>query len=259
MNMKTILFVLLSLASLFIARTASAWDAPELWYDPAQGAKATPYNVSPGGGGIIGTGGQTDFAITCASCHTSTGVQNAGSISLDFTPAFNGQYVPGQTYTITATLKGEHLGLSGCDPTMDNRNEMAVTFEDDMGKVAGSMQADYGSTASCPSTPPASGFTGSTVMWKDCHAVIANTLKNATSWTFKWTAPAQGAGNVTLYYGAVDGDCSMSSMGDDVKTGMMKLSEKTAMNDVPKSNRSMYAMLAFVPIIAGVFSRRRRK
>ena len=259
--MKTIFYVLLSIASMFVARNASAWDAPELWYDPSQGQKASPYDVSPGGGGIIGTGGQTDYGVTCADCHTSTGVQNPGTISLDFAPAWSGQYVPGQTYTITATLKGEHLGLSGCDMNNDNRNEMAVTFEDAMGKVAGSLQADYGSTASCPSTPPPSGFTGTTVMWKDCHAVIANTLKNTTSWTFKWTAPAQGAGAVKLYYGAVDGDCSMSSMGDDVKTGSITLNEKTARNDdVPSpAGRSMYAMLAFVPIIAGVFSRKRRR
>ena len=81
----------------------------------------------------------------------------------------------------------------------------------------------------------------------------------ATPGTYYLWMLAQGAGNVTLYYGAVDGDCSMSSMGDDVKTGSIKLSEKTARNDVPAGNRSMYAMLAFVPIIAGVFSRRRRK
>jgi hypothetical protein len=254
--MKTIFFVILSIASLFVARTASAWDAPELWYDPAQGAKATPYDVSPGGGGILGTGGQTDFGITCASCHTS-GAQNYGSISVDFAPAFNGQYVPGTTYTITATLKGEHLGVSGCDPNMDNRNQIVVTFEDDMGKVAGVMAGDYGSSASCPSTPPPQGFTGSTLLWKDCHAIIANTQKNVTSWTFKWTAPAQGAGNVTMYYGAVDGDCSMSSMGDDVKAGTMKLTEKTARNDTP-TNRSMFAMIAFAAVIAGVFSRKRR-
>jgi hypothetical protein len=256
--MKTFFFVLFSIASLFITRTASAWDAPELWYDPAQGVKASPYDVSPGGGGIIGTGGQTDYGITCASCHTSTGVQNPGTISVDFAPAWNGQYVPGQTYAITATLKGEHLGVSGCDANMDNRNQIAVTFEDDLGKVAGVLAGDYGSSASCPSTPPPQGFTGSTILWKDCHAIIANTLKNTTSWTFKWTAPAQGAGTVTMYYGAVDGDCSMSSMGDDVKTGSVKLNEKTARNDLPPS-RSMYAMLAFIPVIAGVFSRRRRK
>jgi hypothetical protein len=257
--MKTLFYVLLSIASLFITRTASAWDAPELWYDPAQGAKASPYDVSPGGGGIIGTGGQTDYGITCASCHTS-GAQNYGSISVDFTPAFNGQYVPGQTYAITATLKGEHLGVTGCDPNMDNRNQIAVTFEDDAtGKVAGVLAGDYGSSASCPTTPPPQGFTGSTFVWKDCHAIIANTMNNKTSWTFKWTAPAQGSGGVTMYYGAVDGDCGMSSLGDDVKTGTMKLSEKTARLDAPTPSRSMYAMLGFVPVLAGVFSRRRRK
>jgi hypothetical protein len=256
--MKTIFFVFLSIASMFVARTASAWDAPELWYDPAEGAVAKPYNVSPGGGGIVGTGGQADHNITCASCHTS-GAAKYGSIAVDFSPSFNNQYVPGQTYTITATLQGEHLGLSGCDPNNDNRNEIAVTFEDDMGRVAGVLAGDYGSSASCPTTPPPTGFTGSTFLWKDCRAVIGNGIKNQTSWTFKWTAPAQGAGTVTMYYGAVDGDCSMSSLGDDVKAASVKLSEKTAQNDVRQPpNRTMYAMLGFVPVIAGIFSRRKR-
>ena len=50
----------------------------------------------------------------------------------------------------------------------------------------------------------------------------------ATSWTFKWTAPAAGAGPVTIYYGVVDGDhAGTDSKNDDVKQGTIRLNEGT--------------------------------
>lgn len=42
-----------------------------------------------------------------------------------------------------------------------------------------------------------------------------------SAWTFYWTAPASGT--VRMFYGGVDGDCDMMSMGDAVVVGSMTL------------------------------------
>ena len=61
-----------------------------------------------------------------------------------------------------------------------------------------------------------------------CYTVVFVPKQGATSWTFKWTAPAKGTGPVTIFYGVVDGDKGgTDSKGDDVKQGTIKLIEGT--------------------------------
>src|SRR5581483_4950527 len=117
-----------------------------------------------------------------------------------------GMYKPGQTYAITVTMTGEHLGMS-CDPMMENNNFVGLTIEDGSGAMAGAMQANFGSTGSCPSTytfDPKT-FKG-TFMYGDCKGVLSHG-PGMSAWTFNWTAPQKGSGQVTLYYGVVDGNC----------------------------------------------------
>ena len=244
------------------ARAASAWDGPSMWYDPATGSPQT--NQNPGGGGILGTGGVTDHGITCANCHMK-GKNPTGLI--DAKPTFNpplnvGAYTPGQKYTITITMTGEHLGLSGCSQyTPDNNNFMAATIEDDSGKLAGTFSTQSGSTASCPATVgfDPNTFKG-TFMVDDCHGVLSHGA-GLTSWSFDWTAPAKGSGEATLYYGVVDGDCMMDSLDDDVKVGTYKMGEATAMLDEPKKgSETAFASFGVLPALAA-FARlvRRRR
>jgi hypothetical protein len=260
--------IFIALASLLLlvvsAKTASAWDGPNMWYDPANGSPQT--NQNPGGGGILGTGGLTDHGITCANCHLK-GKNPTGLIDaqIDFNPQLvAGAYTPGQTYTITVTMTGEHLGLSGCGQyTPDNNNFMVATLEDDNGNVAGDLRAASGSTTSCPPTVTfdPNTFKG-TFMYADCHAVLSHGA-GLTSWTFDWIAPTKGSGQVTLYYGMVDGNCTMDSLDDDVKVGTIKLGEATAMLDLPKSDSdTRLASAGIVPALAalaGVVRRRRRR
>ncbi len=264
--MRTAIVLGLVLAIVASASLARAWDGDPLWYNPANGKVAQPYNVMPGGGGIIGTGGAGDHAVTCAHCHIK-GDASYGTIRVSFNPPFGTTYMPNKQYTVTLNLVGEHLGLSGCGQyVLGNINEFAATFETDSGKVAGAMQADYGSTASCPTTPPPMGFTGATMMYGDCHAIIAATVKDKTSWTFKWTAPPPGAGNVTFFYGVVDGDCMMDSLKDDVKVGSVTMSEGVMMmapprppNDPASTFSSFSSFGLAVPAIGLVVALRRRR
>lgn len=238
--MRTWISILSCVFWMTFASIASAWDGPEMWYAPATGPAG---NI--GGGGLLGTGGAQDFNVTCANCH----VKAPGKI--DFKLAFNPPlptvggnltYSPGTKYTVTATLLGETLGKSGC--MLDNNNDFSATVEDANGKIAGVLAADNGmSMANCPKTlPPANQIPGTTMMTGDCHAVLSHG-KDRTTWTFTWTAPMKGAGPLTWYWGAVDGDCMMNSTDDDVKTGTLKLGEAMAMRDDNSNNGLAYAVL----------------
>lgn len=231
------------IALLAAAGTARAWDAQESWNNPANGGKAPPGDINaitPGGGGIFGTGGARDYNITCASCHIND-KQQQGTIDLAFAfnpalPALGGQqaYKPGQLYMITVNLLNEHLGQSNCSPYVTgNINNFAASIEDASGKGAGVVTSDSGqSSAACPAALPT--VTGGTTMtYGDCHAVFSmggdKADANRAQWSFSWQAPAAGTGGVTVSWGAVDGDCLMDSLGDDVKVGSLRLVEGSAL------------------------------
>ena len=258
--MRTILLVATAasaaLLSLLAPTVAQAWDGPDLWFAPAAGK-------SPGGNGVIGTGGALDHNITCASCHMKA--ESTIDLALDFTPplpSVGGQptYTPGQKYTVGVKLVGEHLGLNGCGQYLTHVNNFAATVENASGKLAGVLGSDSGQTStSCPKDLP-KPINGTTVLYGDCHAVISSGAENLAAWSFVWTAPAAGSGGLTLYYGAVDGDCDMMSMNDDVKMGTIKLGEATAALVLPpRENPSRTAWFGLGLLPLGLAARLRRR
>jgi|GEM_PF-2757233 len=240
--------VMIWLVMLAIPSLAQAWDGELLWNNPAngQGPVGAPSSLMPGGGGIYGTGGARDYNITCASCHVNDKKQQ-GQIDakLTFTPSLSSlgaaqAYKPGQLYVVTVALLNEKLGKQNCDQYVTgNINNFAASFEDSAGKSVGVLASDSGqSAAACSKVMPANVTTGTTMLYGDCHAITSmggdKRNVNTTTWTFKWTAPAAGAGQVTIYWGVVDGDCVMDSLGDDVKVGTTKLVEGVALRSVPR-------------------------
>jgi hypothetical protein len=137
-------------------------------------------------------------------------------------------YKPGQKYSITVTMTGEHKGLN---QMMNNLNGMAITIEDASGKPKGIFESDTSPVVksdACPAAYPAAPgpATGTTYLYGDCHGVIFIPRTNTTTWTYSWTAPAAGTGPLTVFYGVVDGDANgKSSLDDDVKMGTVKLVE----------------------------------
>lgn len=219
--MKTIVILAL------LARAAWAWDGPGMWYSSAVGGST---GTLPGGGGILGTGGQHDDGIKCTDCHVDRKDEPNLAFAMTFSPALAGSaYTPGQRYTITAQLTGAQLGNPCATSGGNNTDNFAASFEDDSGAQAGALAPDDGQTApncALASPPPA----GTTALDGDCKVIFANGTKNLDRWTFTWTAPP--AGTVHVFWGAVDGDCDMMSMGDAAVTGSMTLAA-AAMRDVP--------------------------
>jgi hypothetical protein len=228
--------IILSIVSL----PALAWEIPCNWTNDT----TTAANEA-GGGGLFATGGKKDYSITCSACHLETLTTPAASTidtNLAFVPALTmvgnvPTFMPGQRYQVTVTLTGENRGMSGCGSPSDNINTFALTVEDATGATIGLLESDTGqsstscltglSSMNCMGTLPMSG--GTTFMAGDCHAV-AGYGSNRTTWTFFWTAPSGTATTeVTFFWGAVDGDCKMNSLRDEVKEKRLVVRRSGAM------------------------------
>ena len=224
----------LVLALLMVPTAAIAWDGPELWYAPVTAA-------SPGGGGIIGTGGQRDHGITCLDCHQER-EETALDVTFTFTPPLDettpdvARYSPGQRYRVDVAMLNESLGPP-CDQYMAHHNNFAANFELASGAPAGILESDSGQIQSnCPPdfTDPQ---TGTTALYGDCEVVFPRKGENMTAWTFYWTAPSAPA-EVRLFYGATDGDCMMTSLGDAVVVDDLTLVAATSAVTPPSPARS---------------------
>jgi MYXO-CTERM domain-containing protein len=162
------------------------------------------------------------------------------------------EYVPGQAYTFTATMKGEHLGL---DAPLANYNALVAEMVD------GKDNFSIGSMG---------GFAAEELYSPYPSAVISAGQKpNQTSWKFTWTAnnpddltPVHGP--VTLFLAAVDGDAAHSPgmtltdpFNDDVFTGNLKLKE--APGTMGRAQPSRPGTLVCALGLAAIGMRRRRK
>jgi len=236
---RKILFLFSMLATLALCGVAMAFPRNNSWHTAAWGDRAT---VRGEGGGIYGTGGQSDSGIHCSGCHVSTRIgsctdPSTGLIDFNLTasPSFgsvaggDSSYVAGRRYQITLTMTGEHLG-DGTD-----QNGMAATVEDASGNVVGRFITDSGAdSASCTTDLPV-GMTshegpGTTFVYGDCHGVLSvidQFSPKRTRWVFDWVAPAAGAGDLSLYVAMVDGDTEgLNSTCDDTVERVIPLVEE---------------------------------
>jgi hypothetical protein len=253
--------LLVIIAALLVAFPAMAWDGLDLWYAPAQ-------SMPPGGGGIVGTGGLSESSIQCVHCHIKP-EQKIDAV-VTSVPAFGAStaYTPGQKYQLTVKMTGEHLGFNNCPSGGMNNNGFAATFEDAAGRNVGTLASDSGQMQgpSCPQdAPKPKTLTGTTYLYDDCRVILPLTMEGATQWTFSWTAPARGTGDVTIFAGVIDGSCDMTSLNDDGKMIKLILSESsaTAMQSPPSQGKGarwpLGATSAFALVMGMVVAGRKRR
>ncbi len=155
---------------------------------------------SPGGK----TGSPGDGGTTCTQCHGGTATPQDGWITS--TIPVEG-YEPGQTYSITAT--GTHDGvvkfgfeLTAEDMNADKTGALIVTNASQNQLVNGNNSITHSAGGTAPSG-------------------------NTKSWTFDWTAPAEGTGDVTFYgaFNAANGNGN--NQGDVIYTSTLSVPEAT--------------------------------
>lgn len=126
-------------------------------------------NLDYPGGAPAGYTGSPGDGHNCTSCHNGSATTVSGWITSTI-PAEG--YTPGTNYTITVTLTG--TGTKGFEVSPQNAS----------GAVLGTLAAGTGSK-----------LVGSGQYVTQTSAKTSN----PAVWTFTWTAPAAGTGNVTFY------------------------------------------------------------
>ena len=148
-----------------------------------------PINSSPGGTPGARTGSPGDGSGTCftSGCHTGAQTETVGVLTTNV-PAEG--YTPNTAYTVTVTLTG--TGNKG----------FQVSPQSQSGALLGSIAAGTGN-------------------WVIGKFVTHSTPKNTATavWTFQWTAPAKGTGDVN-FYGA------FAITRNTTKTQVLKVTEK---------------------------------
>lgn len=171
-------------------------------------------SASPGGK----TGSPLDGA-TCTQCHGGTATMQAGWISSNI-PASG--YVPGQTYTLTATATHTGAALFGFELTAESAST---------GKVGGLIATN---TAENQLLGNGNAIT---------HTAAGTAASgNSRNWNFEWTAPAAGTGDVTFYaaFNAANGNGTTS--GDVIYTSNLGVLESvgTGIDMISSNSRNIY-------------------
>ena len=169
------------------------------------------------------TGSPENQGRTCqtAGCHTSgASVQNGGQITSNI-PATG--YIPGNTYTLTASITG-------------NSNEFGfqVSPQDNVGAQQ---------RGTLVSTSPQTRLTGGTRYIT--HSLTGTSGTGSKSWSFDWVAPT-GNGDVVFYGAFLISNNNGATSGDTTKTTTLVVSKDATIKDI-----TSFRFNALNPQVAG--------
>ncbi len=153
----------------------------------------------PGGAPAAKTGSPADVAL-CTSCHNATVKTQPGMITSNAT---GNEYVPGKTYTISATASGS---------ASVKRIGFEVSPQNKTGKLLGKLII----TNSVDTK-----FSGTEEKYIT-HTNKGSQVNGKKTWSFNWVAPAKGTGTVTFY-----GAFMVSEKAQIVYKSTLELKEKT--------------------------------
>jgi hypothetical protein len=172
-------------------------------------------------------GGRTNSpsdGSNCTACHSGTIMAGNGTSTITSNiPA--GGYVPGQTYTISTGIASAGINKFGFEVTAEKTvgNAKVGTFA-----LTDAVRTKFVNS----NTAVSHTSTGTTPL-----------ATNATTWSFDWTAPIAGSGDVTFYgaFNAVNGNSATS--GDVVYASTLAVTEDLATgisNNLSESTFNIY-------------------
>ena len=172
--------------------------ALSIFYPPKSGHA----NSSGSPGGRSNSVGDNGF--NCTQCHNGTAtVDQSGYITSDIPGS---GYIPGTTYNITLSGTGSGTGKAGFE----------FSAENSAGATAGTLIANTSSGRN--------RFLST--QGHITHTSQGNTYSGSDfSWTFQWTAPTQGTGDVTFSTSVLLANNNGGTSGDQVRTASLLVSE----------------------------------
>lgn len=150
------------------------------------------------------TGSPGDAGATCKNCHAGpTPIVESGWITSNIPSA---GYTGGQTYTITATITRSGHSKFGFE----------VSPQNPTGTLLGTLITTNTTETQLVGTSK-----------YITHKTAGTAGANARTWTFNWTAPVAGTGNVTFYGAFLATNSGNNSSGDTTFTSTLLVSECT--------------------------------
>jgi uncharacterized protein (TIGR03382 family) len=193
-----------------------------------------------GAGGIAFDGAPRFSGHTCAVCHTETPGRIGITLQGDKPALFTDGWTPNTTYHLRvvidnawaaalSTASGDNCGINATPYKRCDENGFALEMADRDGKPVGKFAVLLANQC----TVPAPGQDVNVRVMTDGTAITHSGAHNGvTSWDFCWTAPAAGAGVVTAFIAAVDGNGGdgtenfpSDTIGDDVASGTVPMPE----------------------------------
>lgn len=193
-----------------------------------------------GGGGIPFDGAPRFAGHTCAVCHTEAPGRIGLHLEADKPELFTDGWKPNTVYHLRvviqdawaaslSTAAGDNCGFNSMPYKRCDENGFALEMADGGGKPVGK----YAVMLNNQCTVPMPGQDANTRVLTDGTAIThSGAHMGITSWDFCWTSPAAGAGVITAYIAAVDGNGGdgtenfpQDTIGDDVTSGSVLMPE----------------------------------
>ncbi len=167
---------------------------------------------SSNGGGNTGSNGDV---TTCAQsfCHDDASPQLNSSIASISTTIPSSGYVPGQTYTITATINKSGHNKFGFELTSEIQSGAKTGM---LSSTSSATQLTNGGDAV---THTASGTSGS----------------GGKTWSMDWQAPSAGTGDVIFWAAFNVTNSNNSNSGDTIHTDSLMVQEDTSSTAIPSA------------------------
>ncbi len=184
--------------------------------------EASTRNAGVPSGGY--TGSPAD-GVTCgnSNCHNVSPTSKSGWITSDIPSS---GYVPGQTYTITANPVKSGINKFGFEVTAEDNSQNKV-----------------GNIIITNTTETQTRNSGTSIT----HTGSGTSGSGSKSWSFDWTAPSSGTGDVTFYgaFNATNGNNQPT--GDEIFTSSLTVQEDVTTSVAAIANKAQELSLKVFP------------
>lgn len=192
-------------------------------FSSSAGANAT--------GAPSGNTGSPGDGANCTSCHAGGSATTQGGLITSTVPSAG--YVPGQTYTITGTITASGKTKFGFQVSPQN--------------VAGVQKGTMTVTNSTNTQLVGSGK-------YITHKFAGTSFPSGTAtWSFDWTAPAAGTGDVTFYGSFNATNNNSSSAGDVITLSSLVVSEDPSTSIAVQQDPSKTISVYPNPFVENIF------
>lgn len=193
-----------------------------------------------GAGGLAFDGAPRFAGHTCDVCHTNPAGRIELRVESDHPELFTDGWVGGMQYHLRVSILDEHAGLAfagfgdNCGPGNEpyqpcDNNGFALEIDTAAGTPTGTWSTVTAGACDRGAAPGADAY----VLADGTAVTHSGSNPPLTGWDICWTAPASGAGLLTAYLAAVDGNGGdgtaafpADTIGDDVAVGQLVLLEQ---------------------------------